>query len=96
MSQTRADADHKTFVPVLIMPHRWERWDQPGAEEQVMQPRTPPGRSQSTTVGRVVQREATACRTPLCAGPGDVPSPWSHEQVLELWGTGSEGRLVTG
>ena len=61
-----------------------------------MQPRTPPGRSQSTTVGRVVQREATACRTPLCAGPGDVPSPWSHEQVLELWGTGSEGRLVTG
>ena len=61
-----------------------------------MQPRTPPGRSQSTTVGQVVQREATACRTPLCAGPGDIPSPWSHEQVLELWGTGSEGRFVTG
>lgn len=34
MSQTHVDADHKTLVPVLIVPHGWERWDQPGAEEQ--------------------------------------------------------------
>ena len=34
LSQTHVDTDHNTLVPVLIVPHGWERWDQPGAEEQ--------------------------------------------------------------
>ena len=60
------------------------------------QPRTPPGGSQSTTGGRVVPRDAAACR--VCSVQALVTShqPWSHEQVLELWGTGSEGWFVTG